>query len=204
MPDARVKSRREIYSEATKEALLDSATRLFVARGFAATALADVAADAQVTRGAVYHHFADKQDLFAAVLDRFETTAMERVVDAAADATSSWDAALQSLDAFLEQCCDETYATIVWREGPVALGWAGWRECAHKYGYGLTREAMRALIDEGSLAPAPLETLTRLVYALIGEAGMALAEAEPAAKADVKREFGQLMTRILEGMRRDS
>ena len=64
-----VRSRRELYSEATRAALLDEATRLFAQRGYAGTSLEDVAAASQVTRGAVYHHFDGKQALFEAVLD---------------------------------------------------------------------------------------------------------------------------------------
>jgi AcrR family transcriptional regulator len=63
-----VKSRREMYSEATRAALLDEATALFAERGYAGTSLEDVASASQVTRGAVYHHFASKQALFEAVL----------------------------------------------------------------------------------------------------------------------------------------
>ncbi|HEX2176531.1 MAG TPA: TetR family transcriptional regulator, partial [Nocardioidaceae bacterium] len=73
MPD--VKSRREQYSEATRAALLEAATALFHERGFGGTALEDVAAAAQVTRGAVYHHFTNKRDLFEAVIDALETQA---------------------------------------------------------------------------------------------------------------------------------
>lgn len=198
-----VKGRRAMYSEETRGALVESATALFVSRGFARTALADVAADAQVTRGAVYHHFSDKSALFEAVLDVFEKKAMERISTAAGQGQDAWDAAVRALEAFLEQCCDETYGRIVWREGPVALGWTRWRECAQDHGFGLTREALRALVDDGYIAAAPLESLTRLVYALIGEAGLALAETEPAGKPAVRDEFGALLVRILEGLRID-
>ena len=73
-----VRSRRELYSEATRAALLDEATRLFATRGYAGTSLEDVAAASQVTRGAVYHHFDGKQALFEAVLDAQETRAIAR------------------------------------------------------------------------------------------------------------------------------
>src|SRR5215471_5564610 len=64
-----VKSRREMYSEATRAALLEEATTLFAERGYSGTSLEDVASASQVTRGAVYHHFASKQALFEAVLE---------------------------------------------------------------------------------------------------------------------------------------
>src|SRR5262249_1811120 len=111
-----VQSRREMYSEATRAALLEEATALFAARGYAGTSLEDVASASRVTRGAVYHHFASKQALFEAVLDMQEERAMAVVVTAAA-ASDPWEAAMLALDAFLDQCCDPTYGRLVWLEG---------------------------------------------------------------------------------------
>ena len=65
-----VRSRREEYAEATYEALLDSASACFFEDGFAATSLDHVAQRARVTKGAIYHHFASKRELFLAVLER--------------------------------------------------------------------------------------------------------------------------------------
>ena len=127
-----VKSRRELYSEATRAALLDEATRLFAARGYAGTSLEDVASASQVTRGAVYHHFDGKQALFEAVLDAQEARAIAEIT-AAAIAADPLEAALQALDAFLDQCCDPVYGRLVWLEAPAAgrdaSGPAGRRWC---------------------------------------------------------------------------
>jgi AcrR family transcriptional regulator len=140
-----VKSRREMYSEATRAALLEEATALFAERGYAGTSLEDVASASQVTRGAVYHHFAGKQALFEAVLDLQEVRATAEVVAAAAAAGAGdpWEAAMLALDAFLDQCCDPTYGRLVWREGPAALGWHRWRECEEKYAYGMSSALSR-------------------------------------------------------------
>ena len=78
-----LKSRRELYSEATRAALLGEATRLFATRGYAGTSLEDVAAASRVTRGAVYHHFDGKQALFEAVLDAQEARAIAEITAAA-------------------------------------------------------------------------------------------------------------------------
>src|SRR5439155_687263 len=140
-----VRSRRELYSEATRAALLEEATRLFGTRGYAGTSLEDVAAASQVTRGAVYHHFDGKQALFEAVLDAQETRAIARIT-AAATAADPLEAARQALDAFLDQCCDPVYGRLVWLEGPTALGWHRWRECEQKYAYGLVERFTTALV----------------------------------------------------------
>src|ERR1700751_5852832 len=103
MPQGR--SRRELYSEATRAALLDEATRLFATRGYAGTFLEDVAAASQVNRGAVYNLFYGKKSLFDAVRDAQEPRAIARIT-AAATAADPLNEALQALDAFLDQCCD--------------------------------------------------------------------------------------------------
>lgn len=198
---SRVKSRRELYSEATRSALLEVATRMFAERGFARTSLEDVAVAIQATRGAVYHHFDSKQALFEAVLEDLERHAVERIAAAAAGHDDAWDAALAGLDAYLDECCDPTYGRLSWQEGPVALGWTRWMECAKKYGYGCVERFMHATAEAGYLPPAPLPTLTGLVFNLLAGAGHAIAEAPAADKRQVRDECADLMGRMLSGLR---
>src|SRR3954464_11726349 len=111
-----VKSRREQYSQATRAALVEAATRRFAEHGYAGTALEDVAADIQATRGAVYHHFANKTALFEAVFEQLETEVVQRSSAAAAGASDPWDAAIAALNTYLDDCCDPTYGRLVWQE----------------------------------------------------------------------------------------
>src|SRR5215472_13897200 len=106
-----VKTRRELYSEATRAALLEEATTLFAQRGYTGTSLEDVASASQVTRGAVYHHFVSKQALFEAVLALQEARVTAEVLAAAAT-PDPWDAALLALDAYLAHCCDPVYGRL--------------------------------------------------------------------------------------------
>jgi AcrR family transcriptional regulator len=195
-----VKSRREQYSEATRAALLEAATALFFDRGFGRTALEDVAAAAQVTRGAVYHHFANKGQLFEAVLDQLETQAKERVTAVTATVEDPWEAALVGLDAFLEQCCDPVYGRLVWQEGPVALGWARWKECEEEHAYGLIEGFVRALREAGRIEAVSLDLTTRFCFHLLGAAGQALADADEASKRQVKDECADITLRMLTGL----
>jgi AcrR family transcriptional regulator len=193
-----VKSRREIYSEATRSALLDEATRLFAERGYAATSLEDIASASQVTRGAVYHHFDGKQALFEAVLSAQEAQLIARVT-AAATAADPWEAALQALDAFLAQCCDPVYGRLVWLEGPAGLGWSRWREWEKEYGYGLVEGFMTALIDSGYLERRAVTSLVRFAFWMLGGAGLALAEAADEDKPLVHDEWRYLILRTIKG-----
>ncbi|RSD13276.1 TetR/AcrR family transcriptional regulator [Amycolatopsis eburnea] len=197
-----VKSRREQYSEATRAALLSAATRRFAEHGFGGTALEDIATDIQATRGAIYHHFANKTALFEAVFEQLETEAMELSAAAAAGADDPWAAAFAALDAFLDRCCDPVYGRLVWQEAPIALGWLRWQAAEEQFAYGLVEQLIKALVDDGDLDGQPLETTTRLVFGMLGTAGMALAEASDVDKARLKAEYAAVIGRMASGLRR--
>jgi len=198
MPE--VKSRRELYSEATRAALLDEATTLFAERGYAGTSLEDVASASRVTRGAVYHHFASKQALFEAVLDLQEERATTEIVAAAA-AANPWDAAMLALDAYLSHCCDPVYGRLVWLEGPAALGWHRWRECEKKYSYGLVEQFIRDLVEGGYVDGRAFDSLVQFSFWMLGGAGLAVAEAAPEDKPRVRDEWGYLIGRAISSVR---
>ncbi|MQY08828.1 TetR/AcrR family transcriptional regulator [Actinomadura macrotermitis] len=195
-----VKSRREQYSEATRTALLEAATRRFAEHGFAGTSLEDVAADIRATRGAVYHHFASKTALFQAAFERAEAEMIRRVTEAAAS-DDPWQAALAGIDAFLEHSCDPVYGRVVWQEAPLALGWKRWRECEEKYAYGLIEQMVRDLVGAGDIPALPVEPMARVTFHIFGAAGMALADAAEGDKARVRAEYAQVIKGMLEGVR---
>ena len=198
MPE--VKSRRELYSEATRAALLDEATTLFAERGYAGTSLEDVASASRVTRGAVYHHFASKQALFEAVLDLQEERATTEIV-AAAGAANPWDAAMLALDAYLTHCCDPVYGRLVWLEGPAALGWHRWRECEKKYSYGLVEQFIRDLVEAGYVDGRAFDSLVQFSFWMLGGAGLAVAEAPPGDKPRVRDEWRYLIGQAISSLR---
>jgi AcrR family transcriptional regulator len=194
------RSRRELYSEATRAALLEEATALFAARGYAGTSLEDVATASQVTRGAVYHHFASKQALFEVVLEQRETQATAEVTRAAAAAANPRDAALLALDAFLDQCCDPVYGRLVWVEGPTALGWHRWRECEQKHSYGIVEKFVHDLIEAGYLTGQAADTQVKFTFWMLGGAGLALAEADAADRPRLRDEWRHLILRSFTAM----
>jgi AcrR family transcriptional regulator len=198
MPE--VKSRRELYSEATRAALLDEATALFAERGYAGTSLEDVASASQVTRGAVYHHFASKQALFEAVLDLQEARVTAEVI-AAASTADPWNAAMLALDTYLTHCCDPVYGRLVWLEGPAALGWHRWRECEKDHAYGLVERFIRDLVDGGYLRDTAFDSLVRFSFWMLGGAGLAVAEAPPEDKPRVRDEWRYLIGQAISALR---
>ncbi|MPY82834.1 MAG: TetR family transcriptional regulator [Actinophytocola sp.] len=198
---ANVKSRREMYAEATRAAIVDAATTLFAEHGFAATSLEDVAAAAQVTRGAVYHHFAGKQALFEAVFDEQERHMTERITATVAEHDDPWEGSLAAIDTFLELCLDPVYTKLAWQEGPAALGLTGWKECEEKYALGLVKASMTMLIEAGYIEPKAIDTTVKFVFQIFGAAGMAMADTPEADRPRLKTECADVMRRMLTGLR---
>jgi AcrR family transcriptional regulator len=199
---SRPKSRRELYSESTRAALIDTAGTMFAERGFSQTSLDDIASATQVTRGAVYHHFDSKQALLEAVLYEMEEAMVTRVVGAAAQHTTEpWQAAMAALQAFLDQCEEPVYGRLCWLEAPAALGWARWMEVEEKYAYALVGNFISALTDAGLLRPVPRATATQLIVHLLAGAGHAIAGAAEADRHRIRDESWTLLRAMVEGLR---
>jgi AcrR family transcriptional regulator len=195
-----VKSRREEAVDATRAALLESALAQFAERGFAGTSLDDVVRAARVTKGALYHHFkGGKLALFEAVFEEVDLRLAEQIVAAVPPDAGPWELVESGLDAYLEACSDPVVRRIMFQEGPVALGWARWRELDGCSARELLAAAVQGLLDAGEIRPQPAALLTRLLFTTLGEAGMSVAEAEDqdAARAEAKA----LLLGLLEGLR---
>ncbi|HLZ73259.1 MAG TPA: helix-turn-helix domain-containing protein [Dehalococcoidia bacterium] len=186
-------------TEQTRRLLLDVGRRLFTERGYAGTATEEIVRQAGVTRGALYYHFKDKQDLFRAVVEDVQQESMARLAVAAGAIADPWQRMRTAMQAFLDNCLEPAMRQIVLIDGPAVLGWPAWREMDERYGLGATRTALQAAVDAGQLEPQPLEPLAHLLLGALGEAGMLLAEAPdpPAARAEV----GESLDRLLAGLR---
>lgn len=115
---------------ATRRTLLDAARHLFGAEGYAAVGTERVAREAGMTRGALYHQFADKTELFAAVLEEVEADIAARMAAAAGGLDPADTGALLVAGAgvFLDACTEADIQRIVLLDGPSVLGWERWRE----------------------------------------------------------------------------
>lgn len=198
---SRPKSRRELYSESTRAALIDTARTMFAERGFTQTSLDDIATATQVTRGAVYHHFDSKQALLENVMTGLEDQMVARVLGAAASQGDPWQAALAGLGAFLDQCEEPVYGRLCWLEAPGALGWMRWMEIEEKYAYALVNGFIATLDDAGLIAPVPRDTATQLIVHLLAGAGQAIAGAADADRHRIRDECWTLIRAMIEGLR---
>ena len=190
-------------SAATRGALVAAARRLFSVRGYAAVGTPEIAAEAGVTRGAMYHQFADKPALFAAVAEAVEADVTARlgefvVASGAGDPAAALHA---SVDGWLEACEEPEVRQILLLDGPVVLGWDGFRDMALRHGLGLTEAMLRAAIDAGQLAERPTRALAHVLIGALDEAAMFVATSEDreAARDEVARVLHALLDGVLRG-----
>ncbi|HEX8581755.1 MAG TPA: TetR/AcrR family transcriptional regulator, partial [Acidimicrobiales bacterium] len=168
-------------SDATRRALVRAARDLFAAHGFADTGTEAVVKAAGVTRGALYHHFRDKTDLFRAVYEDLEQELVERVVAEVSAAGDPLAVLHRGAAAFLDACLDPAVHRVVLLEGPSVLGWATWREIDQAYGLGLVRAALEAAMGAGAIRSVPVEALSHVLLGALVEGAMLLANAEDRA-----------------------
>src|SRR5438552_18033625 len=116
-----VKSRRADHAADTRRGLVTAARRLFAKRGYAATSLDDVCDRARVTKGALYHHFRNKEDLFIAVLEQVEAAFVDAGAAAVGPNADVWDALRAAGEGFLEVCARADTRRVV-MEAPAVLG----------------------------------------------------------------------------------
>jgi AcrR family transcriptional regulator len=194
-----VKSAKAAQSEATRAKLVRAGRRLFGKRGFADVGTEEIVRAAGVTRGALYHQFADKRELFAAV---FEDTEAELIAEAARGAAATDDpveALRGGFTAWLEACSRPAVQRIVLVDAPAVLGWEEWREIGERHGLGVTMAALRAAMDAGAIAPQPLRPLAHVLVGALDEAALYVARAEDTDTARV--EMTQVIDRLVDSLR---
>ena len=191
--------RREAEARATREALIAAALELFTERGYAAVGTEEIVARAKVTRGALYHHFTDKRDLFRAVFERVEADLMERIGATMESANDPYELMVSGMRAFLDACEEPAVKQISLIDAPAVLGWREWREIDNQHGLGLTRVALQSSVDAGVLRPIAVEPMAHLFVAALSEAAFVIAHAERPKKA--RSEVEQALLQLVEGLR---
>jgi AcrR family transcriptional regulator len=190
-------TRQAARSEATRAKLITAARELFAKRGYADVGTEEIVKRAKVTRGALYHHFEDKRDLFRAVHETLEGEGIEMIATALADAgTDDPIAAMKvAVSAFLDGTVEPGRSRITLIDAPSVLGWAEWREIDNRHGLALAKAAIQGAIDAGRVKPQPVEPLAHLFVAALGEAGIMVATADDpkAMRAEVEQALGSLI-----------
>lgn len=195
----RRQSRRAEQSEATRGDLIRVARRLFAERGFAGVAAEEIVQEAGVTRGALYHHFRDKRDLFRAVYEAIERETAERIAAKALTEEDPWQQQRAAVGAFLDSCLERDVQQIALVDAPSVLGQAAWREIEAQYGLALVRAGLGTVMEAGLIERQPLEPLTHLIFGALIEAGLLIARADD--REAVREEVAASVDRLLDGLR---
>jgi AcrR family transcriptional regulator len=198
-----VKRTQAERSQSTRAALIDAARPLFAAHGFAGVGTEEIVRAAGVTRGALYHHFADKRALFEAIYEQIEAELAERIAAGAleANASSPLEAMRAGAAMFLAACTEPEAQRIVLLDGPSVLGWDRWREIAAEHGLGLIEATLQAAIDAGSIESQPVRPLAHVLMGALDEAAMLVARAEDSEATQA--EVGHTLDLLLDGLSRE-
>jgi AcrR family transcriptional regulator len=187
-------------TEATRGRLIATARRLFAEKGFAATSTEEILGEAEVSRGALYHHFAGKTDLFQATFEAVEDELTAQVLGAATAGGETDPLRILELgfDAFLDQCLNPEVQRIVMLDGPTVLGWDTWHELDERYGFGTLKAVLTVAAQMGRIEEDAVDPLSHLLLGAIMQAGMVVARAQDpvAAKQAMAGSFGRLVSAL--------
>jgi AcrR family transcriptional regulator len=184
----------------TRDALIAAARPLFAAQGFGEVALEAIVRAAGVTRGALYHHFADKTELFAAVFEQVEGEVAAQMGEEIAASGQTDPVEVMRLGAgfWLDACSDPEVQRIVLVDAPAVLGWTRWTEIGNRYNIGLVRGLLSTAIETGRIPPQPIEATALTILGAMREATLYVARAEDHDQA--REEAGVVMNRLLQAL----
>jgi AcrR family transcriptional regulator len=190
------RTKHDLRSEATRRQLVTAARALFGARGYADVGTEEIVRAAGVTRGALYHQFRDKADLFAAVAEQVEAEITDRIAaGAAAAAADPMDALRAGARLFLDACAEPEVERIILLDAPSVLGWEAWRDLAGRYGLGLVQLALQSAMDAGAIVQQPVAPLAHVLIGALDECALYIARADDPAAA--REQCAAIFDRIL-------
>jgi len=199
--DRRTQSER---SESTRGALVAAARALFAERGYADVGTEEIVRAAGVTRGALYHHFSGKRDLFRAVYEEVETELAERIATGAlaAKAEAPLEAMRAGAEMFLQACTEPELQRIALIDGPAVLGWDQMREIAAEHGLGLIEASLQAAIEAGAIVKQPVRPLAHVLLGALDEAALLVSRAEDPER--MRAEVGRTLDSLIAALATDS
>jgi AcrR family transcriptional regulator len=189
---------RRVRGAATRERLLAAARRLFGEAGYEATSIESVLDTSGVARGALYHHFQGKADLFDAVL----AEVLVEIAECTAAAGSGEPDAVQGLragsHAWLQLALDPEIQRIALLDPTGAVGWARWREQDQQHSLGGLRATLARLAGQGRVPPGQVELLAHVLLAALNEAALfvAFADDQRAAAYTARATVDTLINRL--------
>lgn len=183
-------------TESTRRALVSAGRSLFIARGYAESTTPSIAAEAGVTRGALYHHFPDKRSLFRAVVEQEAADVASAIENATIDSASAIDALILGGDAFLAAMRERGRTRLLLLDAPAVLGRTELDKIDDTNGARTLREGLCEAMACGEMHELPVEPLAAVLSAAFDRAALAI---EAGAN---ERECRQVLTAIITGIAR--
>lgn len=167
-------------TEATRADLIAAARKLFTEKSYAETGTPEIVAAAGVTRGALYHHFADKQALFAAVVEQEAAVVADEIERASPPSLFARDALIAGSDAYLVAMRAPGRTRLLLLDGPAVLGRAAMDAIDNRHGNRSLREGLVAAMRAQTMTRLPVEALTALLASAFDRAALAIEAGESA------------------------
>lgn len=187
--DARIQQGSE-----TQKTLRREARKLFTKKGYSGANTNELVERASVTKGALYHHFANKKELYQAVVEDAERELVEKL-EAAGAGKPAWDRLRAMCRAYIDACRDPALARMLVLEAPVVLGWKTWCNLEQKYEVA----AFARVLDEAGALSEPAETLAQVILGALTTGARVIATAEDPKKASADVE--KTIDRLIAGLR---
>jgi AcrR family transcriptional regulator len=193
--------RRAEQTEETRRLVLAAARALFIEHGYDRTPIEEILRRANVSRGALYHHFPSKEALLEAVFDEIEQEVAARTAaDRAVVEADPLGALRAGCSAWLAVTLDPAVRAISLTDAPAVLGWQRWRDIDERYSFGAMKAVLQLAIEAGQIEPQPVDMLAHMLIATLGEAALVIARADDAEAALGQAEA--TFNRLLDGLAR--
>jgi AcrR family transcriptional regulator len=192
-----VKQPRAAQAAGTRSDLLSHARKLFAQKGYAASSTDEVVRRAKVTKGALYHHFANKMELYRAVVEDMEREIVSQMESAAETARRPDKRLEAACRAYLDACLDSALTRILVIEAPVVLGWKAWCDLAHQHEIAALTRHLEKLPTQAATGEHPLE-MAHVLLGALNTAARVIATSDNPKKARVQVEG--TIERLLRGL----
>jgi len=191
---------RAEQATATREALIDAARRLWADKGFFATSTAEIVEAAGAgTRGALYHHFADREELFLAVFDAVQEELTTSMAPTKIDEVDPISRVRRVLLVFLDLVAERPDAQALLIDGPAVFGWRRWRELESQRGLAAIENLLEAAVQADQIAAHLVQPLAALLLGLMTDAALLVATSEDPARA--RASTADAFAKLLDGLR---
>jgi AcrR family transcriptional regulator len=192
-------ARTDERAEETRRRIVQAARELVVERGYASVSTSDIQRRAGVSRGGLYHHFASRQELMAAVIEAIEVDLAQRLATAIADAGDPLSRLRVGAQWYLDECVrSREIQRIGLYEGRQALGWQLWRQSVAPYGVAMLVAALEAAMDAGQIVRLDSTALAYSLLAMLHEAATTILSATD--QTSERERVGAVVAALIDGL----